>query len=237
MSFTTEVTTDEYLICARLRTCARLGSDEPRRPTARQGQRPRRHHPGRQGDLRHPGLRRAPACGPIARAAGVDAALIHHYFDGKAGLFMAAMALPFDPRQVQLAATARPPTVSGRIGSGRGRGIPRPCGTSPKARGRPSSPAWGRWRPPHRRRRHPRVRQGTGLAAHHAAGRGTSEATSDTPPEPAGVAVAGFGLCPLHPAGPAAVHRPRRPRSAAGSDPRWTATASESLDEGAAASR
>ena len=42
----------------------------------------------------------------MARAAGVDAALIHHYFDGKAGLFMAAMALPFDPRQVQLGADA-----------------------------------------------------------------------------------------------------------------------------------
>jgi AcrR family transcriptional regulator len=42
----------------------------------------------------------------VARAAGVDAALIHHYFEGKAGLFMAAMALPFDPRQVQLDAGA-----------------------------------------------------------------------------------------------------------------------------------
>jgi AcrR family transcriptional regulator len=42
----------------------------------------------------------------VARAAGVDAALIHHYFDGKAGLFMAAMALPFDPHQVQLNAGA-----------------------------------------------------------------------------------------------------------------------------------
>ena len=42
----------------------------------------------------------------MARAAGVDAALIHHYFDGKAGLFMAAMALPFDPRQVQVDAGA-----------------------------------------------------------------------------------------------------------------------------------
>ena len=40
----------------------------------------------------------------VARAAGVDAALVHHYFDGKADLFMAAMALPFDPRHVHLAA-------------------------------------------------------------------------------------------------------------------------------------
>ena len=37
----------------------------------------------------------------IARRAGVDAALVHHYFDGKAALFVAAMALPFDPRQVK----------------------------------------------------------------------------------------------------------------------------------------
>jgi AcrR family transcriptional regulator len=47
----------------------------------------------------------------VARAAGVDAALIHHYFDGKAGLFMAAMALPFDPRQVQLGADAASPST------------------------------------------------------------------------------------------------------------------------------
>jgi AcrR family transcriptional regulator len=37
----------------------------------------------------------------VARAAGVDPALVHHYFDGKADLFVAAMALPFDPRQVK----------------------------------------------------------------------------------------------------------------------------------------
>jgi len=47
----------------------------------------------------------------VARAAGVDAALIHHYFDGKAGLFMAAMAFPFDPRQVQLDAEATSPST------------------------------------------------------------------------------------------------------------------------------
>lgn len=33
----------------------------------------------------------------IARAAGVDAALVHHYFDGKDGLFAEAMQLPFNP--------------------------------------------------------------------------------------------------------------------------------------------
>ncbi len=37
----------------------------------------------------------------IAREAGVDPALVHHYFDGKASLFVAAMALPFDPRMVK----------------------------------------------------------------------------------------------------------------------------------------
>ena len=37
----------------------------------------------------------------IAREAGVDPALVHHYFDGKASLFVAAMALPFDPRTVK----------------------------------------------------------------------------------------------------------------------------------------
>jgi AcrR family transcriptional regulator len=37
----------------------------------------------------------------IAREASVDPALVHHYFDGKASLFVAAMALPFDPRAVK----------------------------------------------------------------------------------------------------------------------------------------
>jgi len=37
----------------------------------------------------------------VAREAEVDPALVHHYFDGKASLFVAAMALPFDPRQVK----------------------------------------------------------------------------------------------------------------------------------------
>jgi AcrR family transcriptional regulator len=36
----------------------------------------------------------------VARAAGVDAALVHHYFDGKEGLFVEAMELPIDPRIV-----------------------------------------------------------------------------------------------------------------------------------------
>lgn len=36
----------------------------------------------------------------VAREAGVDAALVHHYFDSKDELFIEAMALPVDPRQV-----------------------------------------------------------------------------------------------------------------------------------------
>jgi AcrR family transcriptional regulator len=36
----------------------------------------------------------------VAAAAGVDAALVHHYFGTKDDLFLAAMELPFDPRQV-----------------------------------------------------------------------------------------------------------------------------------------
>lgn len=36
----------------------------------------------------------------IATAAGVDAALVHHYFGTKDELFVAALALPVDPREV-----------------------------------------------------------------------------------------------------------------------------------------
>ncbi len=36
----------------------------------------------------------------VARAAGVDAALVHHYFDSKETLFVAAMQLPVDPRMI-----------------------------------------------------------------------------------------------------------------------------------------
>jgi AcrR family transcriptional regulator len=58
----------------------------------------------------------------VARAAGVDAALVHHYFDGKADLFIAAMALPFDPRQVHRAAVAEA-MESGSGGSATVRGF------------------------------------------------------------------------------------------------------------------
>ena len=36
----------------------------------------------------------------IARAAGVDPALVHHFFGNKDGLFAAALELPFDPTTV-----------------------------------------------------------------------------------------------------------------------------------------
>ncbi|HVX18870.1 MAG TPA: TetR family transcriptional regulator [Acidimicrobiales bacterium] len=37
----------------------------------------------------------------IAREAGVDPALIHHYFESKAALFMAALDFPLDPRRIR----------------------------------------------------------------------------------------------------------------------------------------
>lgn len=36
----------------------------------------------------------------IAREAGVDPALVHHYFDTKEGIFVAALRLPVDPSKV-----------------------------------------------------------------------------------------------------------------------------------------
>ena len=38
----------------------------------------------------------------VASAAGVDAALVHHYFGTKDDLFLAALQAPIDPRQVLL---------------------------------------------------------------------------------------------------------------------------------------
>lgn len=38
----------------------------------------------------------------VATAAGVDAALVHHYFGTKDDLFLAALQAPVDPRQVLL---------------------------------------------------------------------------------------------------------------------------------------
>jgi len=42
----------------------------------------------------------------VAGDAGVDAALVHHYFGSKDDLFLAALELPLDPRQVLLPAVA-----------------------------------------------------------------------------------------------------------------------------------
>ncbi len=36
----------------------------------------------------------------VATAAGVDPALVHHYFGAKDDLFLAALAIPVDPRQI-----------------------------------------------------------------------------------------------------------------------------------------
>lgn len=45
----------------------------------------------------------------VARSAGVDPALVHHYFSDKQDLFLAAMNLPFDPR------TVLPPALQGPV--------------------------------------------------------------------------------------------------------------------------
>jgi AcrR family transcriptional regulator len=50
----------------------------------------------------------------VARQAGVDAALVHHYFDSKDELFIEAMALPLDPRQVAAAILDGPRAELGR---------------------------------------------------------------------------------------------------------------------------
>jgi AcrR family transcriptional regulator len=50
----------------------------------------------------------------VAREAGVDAALVHHYFDSKDELFIESMALPIDPRQVAAVVLAGPREELGR---------------------------------------------------------------------------------------------------------------------------
>ena len=55
----------------------------------------------------------------IARDAGVDPSLVHHYFDGKAALFVAALDLPADPRAIKEqveAATSTQEAASGPAG-------------------------------------------------------------------------------------------------------------------------
>ncbi|WP_051478940.1 TetR family transcriptional regulator [Arthrobacter sp. H5] len=49
----------------------------------------------------------------IARSANVDPALIHHYFDGKEGLFAACIELPADPATALAGVVAAPPDQRG----------------------------------------------------------------------------------------------------------------------------
>jgi AcrR family transcriptional regulator len=49
----------------------------------------------------------------VAGAAGVDAALVHHYFGTKDDLFVAALELPVDPRVVLAPAIAQGPDGAG----------------------------------------------------------------------------------------------------------------------------
>ena len=50
----------------------------------------------------------APSLRSIARRAGVDPALIHHYFDGKADLFAEALKMGRDPRSIMVQLSAGP---------------------------------------------------------------------------------------------------------------------------------
>ncbi|WP_427888325.1 TetR family transcriptional regulator [Kribbella sp. GL6] len=50
----------------------------------------------------------------VARQAGVDAALVHHYFDSKDELFVEAMAIPVDPRVIAARILDGPPEQMGR---------------------------------------------------------------------------------------------------------------------------
>lgn len=49
----------------------------------------------------------------VAATAGVDAALVHHYFGSKDDLFVAALELPVDPRAVLASAIAEGPDGAG----------------------------------------------------------------------------------------------------------------------------
>ena len=52
----------------------------------------------------------------IAHRAGVDAAMVNHWFGSKRGLFLAAIQVPFDPQQlVEHAISGDPNTVAERI--------------------------------------------------------------------------------------------------------------------------
>src|SRR2546427_8628232 len=51
----------------------------------------------------------------IARAAGVDSALVHHYFGSKDRVFMAAMEFPIDPLAVLEQVAGDPTGVGDRL--------------------------------------------------------------------------------------------------------------------------
>jgi len=51
----------------------------------------------------------------IARAAGVDSALVHHYFGSKDQVFLAAMDFPIDPATVLEVAAGDPSAVGERV--------------------------------------------------------------------------------------------------------------------------
>jgi AcrR family transcriptional regulator len=73
----------------------------------------------------------------IARDAGVDPSLVHHYFDGKAALFVAALDLPADPRAIKEQVEA---ATSARAGGGRPTaGDGRPTQGDHKTAGAPST--------------------------------------------------------------------------------------------------
>jgi AcrR family transcriptional regulator len=78
----------------------------------------------------------------IARDAGVDPSLVHHYFDGKASLFVAALDLPADPRAIkeQVETTMSMRREAGRAGgSGPEAGGGRPAENDQTADGPPST--------------------------------------------------------------------------------------------------
>ena len=104
------------------------------RPRALRGDRRREHAPARRARRaggpapRTPAPRSSPrpgSCSPtsgfagttiraVAAAAGVDAALVHHYFGTKDDLFVAALELPVDPRAALAPAIAGGPGRRGR---------------------------------------------------------------------------------------------------------------------------
>ena len=72
----------------------------------------------------------------IARDAGVDPSLVHHYFDGKAALFVAALDLPADPRAIKEQVEA---ATSVRRAAGRPAKAVEAVTNDPTAHGAPST--------------------------------------------------------------------------------------------------